>query len=99
MHYFVNGAMRRRRLSAACVLEAFSGEERCICAVSGCSVARSSGENVCHAAYFVCRISFFFNFQPETPTVFEIKTFSRIMRRWQSETLWQFCEFAGSIIY
>lgn len=53
MHYFVNGAMRRRRLSAACVLEAFSGEERCICAVSGCPVARSSGENVCHSAYFV----------------------------------------------
>lgn len=68
MHYFVNGAMKRRRHSAACVLEAFSGEERCICAVSRCPVARSSGENVCHRACLVCRLSYF-NFQ----TVFEIE--------------------------
>lgn len=92
MHYFVNGAMRRRRLSAACVLEAFSGEERCICAVSGCPVARSSGENACHGAYHIL------TFSQRPDQYLEIKTFSRIMRRWQSETLWQFCEFAGSII-
>lgn len=50
-------------------------------------------EHILFVGYHFC-----FNFQPETQTVFEIKMFSRIMRRWQLETLWQFCGFAGSII-